>query len=87
MVFSNVIVNVTIPRRSFVFGQSCAYVSAGYTNVRSLAVAALDLVYCIIYLSARKRDGLSVIASQKCYSVGNINQTTFSVIGYSSLFI
>ena len=46
MVFSNVIVNVTIPRRSFVFGQSRAKVSAGFTNLRSLGVAAFDLVYC-----------------------------------------
>ena len=45
--FSNVIVDVTIPRRSFVFGQSRAKVSAGFTNVSSLAVAAFDLaVYC-----------------------------------------
>ena len=46
MVFSNVIVDVTISRRSFVFGQSGAKVSARFTNVRSLAVAAFDLVYC-----------------------------------------
>ena len=45
MVFSNMIVAITIPRRSFVFGQSCAKVSAGFTNVSSLAVAAFDLVY------------------------------------------
>ena len=44
MVLSNVIVNVTIPRRSFVFGQSRAKVSAGFTNVRRLPVAAFDLV-------------------------------------------
>ena len=42
---SNVIVDVTIPRRSFVFGQSCAYVSAGFTNVRRPVVPAFDLVY------------------------------------------
>ena len=42
MVLSNVIVDVTIPRPSFVFGQSRAKVSAGFTNLRSLAVAA----YC-----------------------------------------
>ena len=46
MVLSNVIVDVTILRRSFVFGQSRAKVSASFTNVRSLAVAACDLVYC-----------------------------------------
>ena len=32
--------------RSFVFGQSRAKVSACFTNVRSLAVAAFDLLYC-----------------------------------------
>ena len=46
MVFSNVIVDVTIPRRSFVFGQLHAKVAAGFTNVRSLAVTAFDLLYC-----------------------------------------
>ena len=46
MVLSNVIVDVTIPRRSLVFGQPRASVSAGFTNVRSPAVAAFDLVYC-----------------------------------------
>ena len=46
MVLSNVIVGVTIPRRSFVFGPLCSKVSAGFTNVRSLAVVAFDLVYC-----------------------------------------
>ena len=46
MVLSNVIDDVTIPRHAFVFGQSRAWVSAGFTNVRSLEVAAFDLVYC-----------------------------------------
>ena len=44
--FSNVLVDVAISRRSFVFGQSSAKVSAGVNNVSSLAVAAFDLVYC-----------------------------------------
>ena len=39
-------VDVTIPRRSFVLGQWRAEVSASFINVRSLAVAAFDLVYC-----------------------------------------
>ena len=43
MVIGNVIVDVTISRRSFAFGQSLAKVSAGFTNVSSLAVAAFDL--------------------------------------------
>ena len=46
MVFSNVIVDVTILRSSFVFGHSRAKVSAILTNVRSLVVAAFDLGYC-----------------------------------------
>ena len=50
MVLSNVIVD-TISRRSFVFGQSRAYVSAGFTNVRSLAVAALLLLLLLLLLS------------------------------------
>ena len=45
MVFSDVIVDVTISRRSFVFGQSRAKVSAGFTKVGSLVVAAFDPVY------------------------------------------
>ena len=39
----NVIVDVTISRRSFAFGQLRAKISAGFTNVSSLAVAAFDL--------------------------------------------
>ena len=50
MMLSNVIVDVTIPRHFFVFGQSHAKVSAGFTNVRSLAVAAFDLVYCSLFV-------------------------------------
>ena len=42
MVFSNVIVDVIISRRSFVFCQSRAKASAGFTNVSSLVVAAFD---------------------------------------------
>ena len=46
MVFSNVIVDITISCRSFVFSQSRAKVSAGLTNLSGLAVAAFDLLYC-----------------------------------------
>ena len=46
MALSYVIADVTIPRRTLVFVQSRAKVSAGFTNVGSLAVAAFDLVYC-----------------------------------------
>ena len=50
MVLSNVIVDVTISRRTFVFGQSRAKVSAGCSSVRSLAVAVFDLAYCSLYV-------------------------------------
>ena len=47
MVLNNMIVDVTISHRSFVFDQLRAEVSAGFTNVlSSLAVLAFDLVYC-----------------------------------------
>ena len=62
MVFSNVTVNVTIPRRSFVFGQSRAKVFAGFTNLRSLAVAAFDLVYCSLSVS-RLSFSLALVSS------------------------
>ena len=45
MLLSNGIVDVTISCPLFVFGQSHAKVSAGFTNVSSLAVTAFDLVY------------------------------------------
>ena len=45
MLLSNVIVDVTISCPLFVFGQSFAKVSVGFTNVSSLAVTAFDLVY------------------------------------------
>ena len=41
--FSNVLVDVAISRRSFVFGQSRAKVSAGFTDGSSLPVANLIL--------------------------------------------
>ena len=46
MMYSNVIVGITISRGSFVFSQSRVKVSASLTNVGSLAVGAFDLVNC-----------------------------------------
>ena len=45
-VFSNVIVDVNFSCSSFVFSQSRAKVSAGFTNVSGPSVAEADLVYC-----------------------------------------
>ena len=44
MMFSNVIVDITISRRSFVFSQSCLEVPANLSDVGGLAVGAFDLV-------------------------------------------
>ena len=44
MMFSNVIVDITISRRSFVFSQSSLEVPASLSDVGGLAVRAFDLV-------------------------------------------
>ena len=44
MMFSNVIVDITISRRSFVFSQSRLEVPARLSDVGGLAVGAFDLV-------------------------------------------
>ena len=46
MVLSNVIVDMTISSRSFVFSQSDVQTPAGLTNVSGLAVTAFDLINC-----------------------------------------
>ena len=46
MMYSNVIVGITISRGSFVFSQSRVKVSTSLTNIGSLAVGAIDLVDC-----------------------------------------
>ena len=46
MVFSNVIVDIIIFYRSFVFSQSYVQISASLNDVRGLAVAPTELVYC-----------------------------------------
>ena len=46
MVFSNVIVVVTVPRCSSVFSQCSVQISAGLTDISGLAVAAFDLIKC-----------------------------------------
>ena len=46
MIYSNVIVGITISRGSFVFSQSRVKVSTSLTNIGSLVVGAFDLVDC-----------------------------------------
>ena len=43
--FSNVIVNIAFPRRSFVFSQSSCEASASLTDVEGVAVGAIDLIH------------------------------------------
>ena len=45
VMFSGVIVDIAFPRRSFVFSQSSCEVSASLTDVRGVAVGAIDLIY------------------------------------------
>ena len=44
MMFSNVTVDITISRRSFVFSQSCVEFPASLSDVGDFAAEALDLV-------------------------------------------
>ena len=48
MMYSNVIVGITISRGSFVFSQSRVTVSTSLTNIGSLAVGAIDLVDSVL---------------------------------------
>ena len=50
VMFSNVIVDIAFPLRSFVLSQSSCEVSASLADVRGAAVGATDLIHC--YLSA-----------------------------------
>ena len=51
MIASSVIVDITFPRRSLVFGRSSCEVSASFSDVGGLAVAILDLVNCRLFFS------------------------------------
>ena len=44
--FSNVIVYIAFPRRSFVFSQSSCEVSTSLPDVGGVAVGAIDLIHC-----------------------------------------
>ena len=60
MMYSNVIVDITISRGSFVFSQSRIKVSASLTDVGRVAVGAFDLVNC----------SLSVVGFVPVFNVG-----------------
>ena len=46
LLFSNVIIDIAFPRRSFVFCQSGCEVSASLTDVGGVPVGAVDLINC-----------------------------------------
>ena len=48
VMFSNVIVDIAFPRRSFVFSQSSCEVSASLTDVGGMAVGAIDPRNCAL---------------------------------------
>ena len=62
MMYSNVIVGITISRGSFVFIQSRVKDSTSLTNIGSLAVGAIDLVDC----------SLSVVRFVSVFYVGQL---------------
>ena len=70
MVLSNVIVDVIIFGRSFVFGRWRSKVSAGFTNVSSLAVAAFNLVCCAPCLSSGLSLSLTFVSSPRKMVIG-----------------
>ena len=71
MVLSNVIVDVTIPRRSFVFGQSRASVSAGLTNVKAWQSLHL-ILYSALCLSSGLSLYLTLVSSRRKVSATRI---------------
>ena len=50
VMFSNVIVDIAFPRRSFVFSQSGCEVSASLIDVGGVPVGAVDLINCSLSL-------------------------------------
>ena len=46
VLFSNVIVDIAFPRRSFLFSQSSCEVSVSLTDVGGVTVGAMDLINC-----------------------------------------
>ena len=66
MMFSNVIVDITISCGSFVFSQSRVKVSTSLTNIGSLAVGAFDLVDCSCLLLG---SSLSFTFVSNCHNV------------------
>ena len=64
--FRNVIVDITISSRSFVFSQSCCKVSASLTDVGGLAVSAFDLINRSFLLLG---SSLSLTLVNKCRNV------------------
>ena len=65
MVRSNVIVDVTIPRRLFVSGQSRAKVSAGFTNKKPGSRSTDLILYTAPCLSSGLSFSLTLVNSRR----------------------
>ena len=70
MVLSNVIVDITISSRLFVFSQSEVQISAGLTNISGLAVAAFDFINCSPRLSLGSYLSLTFVSSYRKVVIG-----------------
>ena len=69
MVFSNIIVDITISCRSFVLSRSRAKVSAGLINVSSLTVVAFYLEK-LLCLSSSLSLSLTLVISRRKVVIG-----------------
>ena len=69
MVFSNIIVDITISCRSFVLSRSRAKVSAGLINVSSLTVVAFYLEK-LLCLSSSLSLSLTLVISRRKLVIG-----------------
>ena len=66
--FSNVIVDIAFPRRSFVFGQSSCKVSASLTDVGGAAVGAI-ILYTAPFLFLGSSLSLTLVSIWLIYTV------------------
>ena len=80
MMFSNVIVDVSFPRRTLVFIQSCCELSSSFSETGSVAVGAIELY---IFFKKRVKAGcnvcFSVVPCLSCLSVLHYVIVTFAL--------
>ena len=90
MMYSNVIVGITISRGSFVFSQSRVKVSASLTDVGNLAVRAFDVVNCsvsvagfvLVFNVGQQVGHLLLLTNLTCYQCGGNDTARISSLKY-----